>query len=101
SPLDAGKSDRDSLPRFRDVHFTVVDLHAADTHLACTRIRTEHIAGSDPSRPESPGRDRPDPAQAEHAIDVESRRRVDSLAFDGGARQSSAQLVQSQAGLRA
>ena len=91
-----GRATATRCPAVRRVDLAIVDLDAANAHFARHRVDAEHVARSDPSRPESSRRDGPDAAQAEHTIDVEPRRRFGPLAFDGGAGQSSAQLVQTR-----
>ena len=76
-PLHAGKRDGHSLTRLGPLDRAVVHLDAAHADVASARLGAEHVAGADRSRPERPGRDRPDPAQREHAVDVEARRVVD------------------------
>ncbi len=71
-PLDARKRDRHSLARLGPLDRTVVHLDAAHANVASARLGTEHVTDADRSRPESPRRDRPDPAQREHAVDVEA-----------------------------
>ena len=76
--LHAGQRERDALPRLGPVDRTVVYLDAPHADVASTRLGAENVAGADRSRPEGPGRDRADPAQREHPVDVEARRRVDT-----------------------
>ncbi len=101
--LDAGERDRDALTRLRALDRPVVHLHAPHPHGAAARLEPQLVALADGSRPERPGRDRPDPAQREGAVDVEPGRPVGVVSRGPGRdlRQSRAQLVEAGAGARA
>ena len=73
APLDARKAERDTLARDRTLHGRVVHLHRAHAHLAPVRGDVQRVALGDGARPQRSGRDRPDPAQREDAVDVEPR----------------------------
>ena len=75
--LHAGQRERDSLHRLRPLDRAVVHLDAAHAYVASARLGAENVAGADRSRTEGPGRDRADPAQREHPVDVEARRGVE------------------------
>src|SRR5205823_3256172 len=64
-------------------------------------LDAEDAAAADPARPERPGRNRPDSAQREHAVDVEPRRRVVELTLQGDAGEGGPQLVETGSRLRA
>ena len=104
--LDARECERDPLARLCPLDRAIVHVHAPDAHVARGRLGPEHVALGDCPRPERPGRDRPDPAQREDAIDVEARRlRVRGLVFLKHklrrAAERVAKLVEPGAGLRA
>ena len=77
-PLHARECHGDSLAGVGALDRAVVHLDAAHADVAPAGLGSKEVAGADRSRPERPCRDRPDPAQREHAIDVEARRVVDT-----------------------
>jgi hypothetical protein len=72
--VEPRQGDRDALARLRALHRPVVHLDAADPNLQAGGFGSQLVALGDRPRPERPGRDRPDPAQCEHAVDVQPRR---------------------------
>ena len=101
--LDARQRDGDALARLGALDRTVVHLDAADPHLEARGLGAERVAFADRAGPERPGRDGPDRAQREDAVDVEARGAERGGVRDrvGGTREGGAQLVQAGAGLRA
>jgi hypothetical protein len=80
--LDAGQRHRDALARLGALDGPVVDLDAADSHVAARGLGSQHVALDDRAGPERARRDRPDPAQREGAVDVEARREVGRALVD-------------------
>ena len=77
-------------------------LHAAHAHRSRRRLGAQLVALADRARPERPGRDGADPAQREHAVDVEPRRRLRRASRSTRSRgERRAQLVEPRAGARA
>ena len=99
--LDARQSNGDSLTGLGRIDRLIVHLHAADAHLAPTRLGPKHVARRDPAGPQRAGHDRADAAQREDAVDVQPRRCLVAFLLGGGARERRAQLVEAGTGLRA
>ena len=99
-PLDAGERDGDALSRLGALDRPVVHLHAPHAHGAAARLETQLVALADRPRPERPGRDRPDPAEREGAVDMEPGRPAGVVLCRPGCdlRQRGAQLVEAGAG---
>ena len=101
--LDAGEGGGDALPGLGALDPPVVHLHAPHAHGAAAGLETELVALADRPRPQRPGRDRPDPAQREGAVDMEAGRAAGVVSRDarGDLRQRGSQLVESGPGARA
>ena len=102
-PLDAGEGGGDALPGLGALDPTVVHLHAPHAHGAAAGLEPELVALADRPRPQRPGRDGPDPAQRERAVDVEAGRAAGVVSRDarGDLRERGSQLVEPGPGARA
>ena len=80
--LDAREGGGDALPGLGALDPPVVHLHAPHAHGAAAGLETELVALADRPRPQRPGRDRPDPAQREGAVDMETGRAAGVVSRD-------------------
>ena len=80
--LEARQADGDALPGLGTLDGRIVHLHRADRARRVPRLEAEPVAVGDRPRPEGAGRDRPDPAEREDAVDVEPGREVRAALLD-------------------